>query len=102
MFSKRQGIGMEYNKLIETVASEKWAVLSDKLVDLILASKNYDKMPGQLANSILSYWQRDVLSTRPGLAAVLEAAVVLEPEKTIAALNELQLTDVAEQLKRRL
>jgi len=90
---------MEYNRLVEAIAVEKWRAVSDKLVDIILTSKNDEKMPSQLANTILSHWQRDVLSTQAGLTALLEAAVVLEPEKTVTALNELQLTSIAEQIK---
>ena len=90
---------MEYSKLAEAIATEKREMLSDKLVDLILAAKNEDKMPSQLANTILNQWQRNILSTQLGLTALLEAAVMLEPEKTIVILTELQLTNVAEQLK---
>jgi len=90
---------MDYGKLVEAVAIQKRSVLSDKLVDLILASKNDDKMPSQLANTMLNHWQKDVLNTQTGLTVLLEAAVLLEPEKTLAALTELQLTNIAEQLK---
>jgi len=90
---------MDYGKLVESVAIQKWSVLFDKLIDLILTSKNDDKMPSQLANTLLSHWQKDVLNTQTGLTVLLEAAVLLEPEKTVAALTELQLTNVAEQLK---
>ena len=90
---------MEYSKLVEAIATEKRGVLADKLVDFILTSKNDDRMPSQLANTIINHWQRDVLATLPGLAALLEAAVLLEPEKTVAALTELQLTDLVERFK---
>ena len=91
---------MEYDKLVEAISTEKRAVLADKLVDLILTSKNDEKMPSRLANTILSHWQRGLLSTQPGLTPLLEAAVTLEPEKTIAALTELQLANIAELLKK--
>jgi len=90
---------MNYSELVEAIAIEKRGALSDRLVDLVLSSKNDDKMPSQLANTILSHWQKGALSTQPGLTALLEAAVALEPEKTVAALTELQLTNIAEQLK---
>ena len=99
MFSKSKGRGVEYSKLVDAIAIEKREVLSDKLVDLILTSKNDDKMPSQLANTILNHWQTGVLATKAGLATLLEAAVLLEPEKTIAALTELQLTNTVEQIK---
>jgi len=90
---------MDYAKLIEAVAVEKWGTLSAKLVDLILTSKNDERMPSQLASTILNHWQKGVLTTQAGLTALLEAAVLLEPEKTLAALTELQLSNIVEQLK---
>jgi len=90
---------MEYDKLVEAIAVEKRRMVSDRLVDIILTSKNDEKMPSQLANAILSHWQKDILSTQDGLTALLEAAVILEPEKTVTALTELQLTGIAEQVK---
>lgn len=81
------------------ISAEKWKPLSDKLIDFILTSKNDEKMPNQLANTILYHWQHDALKTEYGLAALLEAAVTLESEKTINVFIELQMTGVAEQIK---
>jgi hypothetical protein len=77
----------------------KREILSDKLVDFMLTSKNDEKMPSQLANTMLHYWQQDVLGSESGLTALLEAALLLEPDKTINAFNELQMANVAEQIK---
>ena len=90
---------MDYDRLVSLIPVAKQEMLSDKLVDVILTSKNDEKMPSRLANTILQYWQRDVLKSESGMAALLEAAITLEPEKTIGALNELQATDAAELIK---
>ena len=90
---------MDYRKFVELVPSAHWQVLSDKLVDVILTSKNDEKMPSQLANTILHYWQRDVLKSESGLTALLEAALLLEPDKTINCFSELQMTDIGTQIK---
>lgn len=90
---------MDYRKLVELVPVGKWDVVSDKLIDLILTSKNDDKMPSQLANTILHYWQQDVLESESGLSALLEAVLLLEREKIINALSELQMTNVVEEIK---
>lgn len=90
---------MDYHKLIESVPVANREPLSDKLVDFILTSKNDEKMPSQLANAILHYWQQDVLESESGLTALLEAALLLEPEKAINAFNDLQMANVAEQIK---
>lgn len=90
---------MNYHKLIQSIPTAKWKMLSDKLVNFILTSKNDEKMPTRLANSILHHSQHDTLLTEAGLTVLLEAAFLLEPDKTVNALTELQLTNVAEQLK---
>jgi len=56
-------------------------------------------MPSQLANTILHYWQNDILISESGLTALLEAAALLEPDKTIEAFTQLELADFAEQIK---
>lgn len=92
---------MAYQKIVKTIPAEKREKLSDKLVDLLLKSKKEDKMPSGLANTILNQWQLGSLTTEAGLAALLEAAVLLESEKTVEFLEqELQLVDVAKALKK--
>lgn len=90
---------MNYIELASLIPTEVRQRLSDKLVDFILTSKNDNKMPSRLANNIVHDWQRDLLQSESGLAKLLEAAVLLEPEKVIGTLNELQLANVAAQIK---
>jgi len=97
--SEKEQNSMDYRKLVEMINVARWEMVSDKLVDLILTSKNDEKMPNQLANTILHSWQHGVLKNESGLAALLEAALLLEPEKTINTLNELEMENVAEQIK---
>jgi hypothetical protein len=96
----RDVIDMAYHKVVETIPLEKREELSDKLIDAILVSKNEDKMPAGLANTILYHWQRGLLAGDVGLAAVLEAAVLLEPDRTMEILEgELQLVDAVKAVK---
>ena len=91
---------MTYQKIARTIPVGKREKLSDKLVDFLLKSKKEDKMPSDLANTILNQWQLGPLTTEAGLAALLEAAVLLESEKTMEFLEqELQLADVAKAIK---
>jgi len=91
---------MAYEKIVKTVPVEKREKLSDKLIDLLLKSKNDDKMPSGLANTILNQWQLGPLTTEAGLAALLKAAVLLESEETMNLLEqELQLMDVVKAVK---
>jgi len=91
---------LDYRKLVTTISAEKREIFSKKLVDLILTSKNDDRMPNQLANAMLYHWQHDALKNESGVAVLLEAVLLLEPEKTFNTLEELQMTDIARQVKR--
>jgi hypothetical protein len=88
---------MDYPKLVEMIPAEKWVPLSDKLIGVILNSKN-DAMPVTLANSMLLKMKEGQAGTRDGLAVILQAAVTLDAEKTVTALGDMQLLKVAEQI----
>ena len=90
---------MDYHSFISEIPPDRRQPLCNRLVDFLLTSKNDEKMPSQLAAKILRSWQQNTLNNESGMAALLEAAMLLEPEKTINSFNELQLTHVAEQLK---
>ena len=91
---------MAYQKIVKNIPAEKREKLSDKLIGFILKTKNEDKMPGSLANTLLHQWQLGPLTTEAGLATLLEAAVLLESEKTMEFLEqELQLLDVVKAVK---
>ena len=90
---------MDYRRLVEAIPVVKREPLSNKLIDLILSSKNDEKMPSQLANTILLHWQNDILITEAGLTALLEAAILLEPDKTLEVFAQLELAGLAEQIK---
>ena len=82
---------MDYNNLVDLVDESRWQSLVDKLVVLVLTTKNDEKMPGTLARAILQLWKQDRLVSKLGLAALLEADVKLEPERTLITLSELNL-----------
>ena len=90
---------MDYRKFVEAIPIVKRESLSERLLDLLLTSKNDEKMPPQLANTILHHWQNDILFSESGLTALLEAAVLLEPDKTLETFAQSELTEFAEQLK---
>jgi len=89
---------MDYLKIVEMIPAEKWGPLSDQLTAVMLGSKNDEKMPSQLANAILLHMKNKTLGTKPGVAAMLEAAILLDAEKTVVALGELQMLKIAEQI----
>jgi hypothetical protein len=89
---------MDYPKIVEMIPAEKWGPLSDQLTGVILGSKNDERMPNTLANTILLHMKNSTTGTKSGLTALLEAAILLDAEKTIGALGEMQLLKVAEQI----
>lgn len=92
---------MAYHKVVELIPIEKREKLSIKLVDIVLKSKNDDKMPSNLAKNILHYWREGPLLNENNLTALLDAAILLEPEKTVDFLGqELQLIEVVRQLSK--
>ena len=92
---------MDYTDLIGLVDESAWQPLSNKLVDLILTTKNDEKMPTALARSILHLWQQDSLVSKLGLAVLLETATELEPEGTMSILSELQLVELESKIRER-
>jgi len=93
---------MALEKIVRNIPASSWSAASEKLIDIILNSPNASKMPTELAKTILYHWQRGQLVTETGLECLLEASVILEPEKTISSLEELGLSEIAAKLKEKL
>jgi hypothetical protein len=90
---------MDYLKLVELIPTEKWGVVSDQLTNYVLTTKNVEKMPSALASCMLIAMKSGIANSKSGVSVLLEAALLLEPEKTLGALNEMQLSNVVEQIK---
>jgi hypothetical protein len=90
---------MAMEKIARDIPASLRIAAFEKLIDIVLNSPNASKMPSDLAKTILYYWQRDQLVTEVGLQRLLEASMILEPEKTIGSIEELGMSDVAIKLK---
>ena len=90
---------MAIEKIVGRIPASLWGAASEKLIDIILNSSNARKMPSSLAKTILYYWQRDQLETETGLQRLLEAAMILEPEKTVAVMRELGMQKIVVMLE---
>ena len=89
-----------YKKIVKMIPVEKREALSDKLLNYLLKTKNEPKMSSSMANCFLSQWRAGTFEDEVGLAVLLEATALLEPEKTTEFLGkELQLVDVAKAIK---
>jgi hypothetical protein len=49
---------------------------------------------------MLAAMQQGIIKNKTGVSVLLEAALLLEPEKTMAALGEMQMTQLAEEIKK--
>ena len=90
---------MAMEKIVHKIPASLWGTASEKLIDMILNSSNASKMPSHLAKTILYYWQRDQIATTVGLERLLEASMILEPEKAIALMEDLGLPEIVAMLK---
>jgi hypothetical protein len=72
---------------------------SEKLTDIILNAQNTEKMSATLAKTILRQWQNNQLTTETGIQNLIQAAITVDPEKTIISMEEMGLTELAQQLK---
>jgi hypothetical protein len=91
---------VSYKKIVKMIPVEKREELSDKLLNYLLKTKKEKNMPSSLAKCFLSQWQTGGFDDEVGLAVLLEATALLEPEKTTEFLEqELQLAEVAKALK---
>ena len=91
---------MSYKKILKMIPIEKREELSDKLLNYLLKAKKENKMPSSLAKCFLSQWQTGGFDDEVGLAVLLEATALLEPDKTSEFLEqELEFAEVAKALK---
>ena len=90
---------MAIEKIARKIPESLWKETSEKLIDIILNSPNADRLPSDLAKTILYYWQRDQLTTEVGLQRLLEAAIIVDPEKTVEVLDNLGLQNIVAILK---
>jgi len=93
---------MGLEKIAQNIPASLKSVVSEKLTDIILNSPNASKMPSSLAKTILYHWQGDQLVTEVALQHLLEASMILEPERTISSMEELGLSEIAAKLKEKL
>jgi len=82
----------EFDKRLERLALEIpvhfRSAAAEKLVDILINSPNVKRMSNEVMKRILFNWQRGALATEYGLQVLLEAALALEPERTMSLLSE--------------
>lgn len=85
--------------IVEGVPNSLHGDLSQKLVDIVLGTKDKNAVPADLAKKIIYLWRQEQLASPTGIYALLEASVKVDSEATYAALDELGLQEVTVALK---
>ena len=82
----------EFDKRLERLVLEIpvhfRSVTAEKLVDILINSPNVARISNEVMKRVLFNWQRGALSTEYGLQVLLEAALAIEPERTMSLLSE--------------
>ena len=78
-----------FEVIADAISSEEKKILADKLLGFLLETKSKMELPVNLAKVILRLEAREDLHIRFGIIKLLEAAMLLEPEKTVDLVNEI-------------
>ncbi|MFB0543908.1 MAG: hypothetical protein ACETVR_03915 [Candidatus Bathyarchaeia archaeon] len=89
---------VDLTEIIGKIPSELRSDLSIGLMDLLLVSKEGEKVPSPLIKELLNLWRKDELSTVQGLKLLLEAVLSVDPEKAGELFASKGLTELAKDL----
>ena len=90
---------MSTKEVVRIIPTSLYNIVSKRLVEIILGTKKTESLPTSLAKSILYLWQRDQLENEVGIEKLLEAAMFVEPEKTLNFFREIGLQEIVVPLK---
>jgi len=90
---------MKMETTINNIPVSLYKPLSDKLVSIILDSKEKNSVSTELTKKIIYLWRQDQLATPTGLETLLSAAVIVDEEATVDVLEELGLHELTVAIK---
>ena len=90
---------MTMESTINDVPVSLYKPLSDKLVSIILDSKEKNAVSTELTKKIIYLWRQDQLATPTGLETLLSAAVSVDANATAEVLEELGLHELTVAIK---
>ena len=85
--------------IVERIPNSLHGDLSNKLVEIVLGSKEKNVIPTEMAKKIIYLWRQDQLASPTGVKALLEAAVLVDVEATHSILDQLGLQEVTVALR---
>ena len=81
--------------MIEQIPVSLYKNLSDRLVGIILDSKDKDAVSTELTKKIIYLWRQDQLASPAGLETLIQAAISVDSEATVKILDDLGLQQIA-------
>ena len=85
--------------IVERIPNSLHGDLSNKLVEIVLGTKERNVIPTEMAKKIIYLWRQDQLASPTGVEALLEAAVMVDVEATHSILDQLGLQEVTVALR---
>jgi hypothetical protein len=85
--------------MIEKIPVSLYKNLSDKLITVILDSKDKDAVSTEMTKKIIYLWRQDQLATPAGLETLIQAASGVDNEVTVKILDDLGLQQIAVAVK---
>jgi len=85
--------------IVERIPNSLHGDLSNKLVEIVLGTKDRNVIPTDMAKKIIYLWRQDQLASPTGVEALLEAAVMVDVEATHSILDQLGLQEVTVALR---
>jgi hypothetical protein len=83
----------------EKIPSSLHGDLSEKLIEIVLNTKEKKAIPTELAKKIIYLWRQDQLATKSGIETLIEGAIKVDAPMTLQLLDELGLQEISVALK---
>jgi hypothetical protein len=90
---------LSLDEVVRLIPPSSREATSKKLLDIILKSKRTNTISSSLAKTILYDWQKNLLNTEDGVKHLLEAALNMEPEKTLQHFEKMGLNEAKAKLE---
>jgi hypothetical protein len=85
--------------IVERIPNSLHGDLSNRLIEIVLGTKEKNVIPTEMAKKIIYLWRQDQLASPTGVDALLEAAVMVDVEATHSILDQLGLQEVTVALR---
>jgi hypothetical protein len=85
--------------MTEKIPVSLYKNLSDKLISVILDSKDKDAVSSDMTKKIIYLWRQDQLATPAGIETLVQAASGVDQTATVKILEDLGLQEIAVTVK---